>query len=278
MLAPLSLFAQTSVTNSAGTGETVPTSACLACAGSNWNNETNITAADGAYADVGLNQNAFCFQSTCFYSRYLYAHNFGFAIPVGATIDSIIVDIDRRASTANVVRDTIVQLQKGANITGANLASVAYWPTTVGTASYGSTNPLWSDTWTPADVNDTNMGVVLKVANFSTVQEQAGVDHVQMTIYYSTSTGMHSVTASPSGVTWINSTNKTAAHIFLENNATCVSSLYDVTGNCLKTESLTALTKGENEIEMPTSQLAPGIYFWQLQIGDKRYTKKVIVY
>jgi hypothetical protein len=276
-LLPFSLLAQSPVTHSAGYGETVPSPACLACAGSEWSNEMNVTATDNAFATTGLNQNAFCFQSTCFYSRYLYAHNFNFSIPSNATIDTIIVDIIHRAGTINTVKDSIVQLQKMMNITGANLASSAFWPTAAATASYGNTDPLWSTTWTPADINDPSSGVVLKVVNYSSAQEQAGIDHIQMTIFYTTSTGIHSVTASPSAVTWINSVSKTSAHIFLENNSTCVSTLYDVTGNILSKENQDNLSQGENDIEMPMSGLAPGIYFWRIQIGDKFYTKKISV-
>jgi len=273
----LAISAQSPVTNPAGFGETVPNPACLACPGSEWSNEMNITAADAQFATISLNQNGFCFQSTCFYSRYLYAHNFNFAIPIGATIDSIFVDILRKAATVNCIRDTIVQLEKVATITGSNLASTNFWPTTAATASYGQTDPLWSTTWLPSDINDAGTGVVLKIENATANPQQAGVDFIQMTIYYSTATGIHSATSSPSAITWINSISKNSAKVFLDGKTNCVSELYDATGNLLQSENYGQLSAGENEIEMQTSQLATGIYFWRIRIGDKFYTRKISV-
>src|ERR1041385_850093 len=116
---PMLVSAQ-SLTQSPGTAATIPSPACLSCAGSIWNNETNVSAADGLPADIDLMQNPTCFQSTCFYSRTLASSNFGFSIPGTATILGIQVDILRKAPAINTVVDTIVQLRKGGVTTGNN--------------------------------------------------------------------------------------------------------------------------------------------------------------
>ncbi|HET6992657.1 MAG TPA: hypothetical protein VFJ43_15085, partial [Bacteroidia bacterium] len=60
LLLPLFTFAQSPVTMPCDTGEMVPSGACLACAGSEWNNEMNITANDALVADITLRQASLC--------------------------------------------------------------------------------------------------------------------------------------------------------------------------------------------------------------------------
>jgi hypothetical protein len=66
--------------------------------------------ADSQYANVSLNAFPFCFQTSCYYSRYLMANNFGFSIPVNATIEGVKAEILRASSTSPNIGDTIVQI------------------------------------------------------------------------------------------------------------------------------------------------------------------------
>src|SRR5258706_14184504 len=71
-LLPLISQMNAQVTSSAGFGEEIPSAACLACPGTDWNNLENITMADGYLATTGVSSNGFCFMSTCYYNRFVY--------------------------------------------------------------------------------------------------------------------------------------------------------------------------------------------------------------
>ena len=275
---PAFVFAQSPVTNSPMSGDELPSAACLSCPGTDWNNPMYIISANGQNATTGLNPTGNCFQSTCYYSRNLYAYNFGFAIPTGATIDSIFVDIKRGAGNANAAKDSVVQLVKSGLYVGSNLQSPVFWPTSSAYQNYGHTDPLWGTTWLPADLNDPTSGVILKVENLSASGLNVGVDHFQMTVYYNTTTGFYAVTSSPLQIQWINSGTDNSAIIYNADDLTeCTSALFDVAGNLVNPLSVNKLSPGENKIELATSQLANGIYFWQIRVGDQFLTRKISV-
>ena len=77
--------------------------------------------------------------------------------------------------------DHAVKLMKGGTIGGADLASLATWPTSDAYLTYGGATTLWGLDWTPADINASNFGaaVAARVQNGT-----ARVDHVRITVYY----------------------------------------------------------------------------------------------
>jgi hypothetical protein len=97
--------------------------------------------------------------------------------------------INRQSSgrTAPFLRDNVISLVKAGIITGDNKAATeTYWPNTgLGTATYGSSSDLWGTTWTAADINAANFGVVLSAVNAKTTRARtATVDYIQITVYY----------------------------------------------------------------------------------------------
>ena len=125
-------------------------------------------------------------------SQLLVASNFGFAIPAGATIDGIVVEVERRSIIASSGKDFRVQLAKGtafANLVGSNKAVPAtIWPSTVGIASYGGAADLWGATWTDAEVNASSFAVMLSCqANIANAD--VGVDFIRVTVHYTAATG-----------------------------------------------------------------------------------------
>ena len=118
-------------------------------------------------------------------SHYLKATNFGFAIPGGATVAGILVEIEKKG-TQNIycICDFRVSIVKPDGTIGAtNKASVIDWPIADTYQSYGGSADKWGEVWTPAGINDVDFGVVL-VAKFSSGTETASVDHIRITIYY----------------------------------------------------------------------------------------------
>lgn len=276
-LLPLFIHAQTPVTHSAGVGENVPSLACLACSGSEWNSEMNISAADDSVASTVLSPAGNCFMSFCSSSRYLYAHHFSFSIPVDASIDTILVSIRRSAYKPNAVNDSIVQLELNGTPVGNNLYSSAYWPSSLAYQSYGHNDPLWGTTWSPSDLNDTTMGIALKIVNRASDNEQADIDHIQMTVYFSTSTGVHSVTSTPSQLEWSNPPGEIDLNIFTPVAVHCTSKVINVMGQEMTNVDHGLSLAGENHFHWSTEFLDRGIYFILMDFGGRYYSRKFVV-
>lgn len=145
-----------------------------------WSNPSNAGASDNSYATAVL--------TTGTIGNYLKATNFGFSIPSGATIDGIVVEIEKKGSVnsgpARIV-DNVVKLVIGGTITGNNKASASAWPTSDTVASYGTSTDLWGTTPTDSDINASTFGVVLAPRNASIKMSiTASVDHMKITVYY----------------------------------------------------------------------------------------------
>ena len=124
-------------------------------------------------------------------TNYIKATNFGFSIPSGVTIDGIIVEIERKQSTAaeGLCKDATVKLVKGGTVSGNNNADTSTnWPTADAYKTYGSSSDLWGLSWTDSDINAANFGVVLSATITIDPKDGAGiyVDHIRITVHYST--------------------------------------------------------------------------------------------
>jgi hypothetical protein len=148
-----------------------------------WSNATNAGASDNSYA-------TFVADGKVTDSQYLKSTNFSFSIPNGATIDGVEVAIERKASSdgSTNVRDLRVRLVKGGTVQSAEDKAVTGtdWPTTDGTASYGGSSDMWSNSWTRAEINASDFGVVLQAAGTGVVT--GSVDHITITVTYTPST------------------------------------------------------------------------------------------
>ncbi len=130
-----------------------------------WNNPDYAKASDNAYAAWGNSSGA------TRYSHYLKATNFGFSIPSGATINGILVEIERVASEngSNYVKETEVKIVKADGTIGTtNKAdTVTKWQTTTDAYySYGGASDLWNETWDSTKINDVDFGVVLATLSY----------------------------------------------------------------------------------------------------------------
>lgn len=104
-------------------------------------------------------------------THYLKATNFGFSIPTSATINGIVVNIEKSAGVvAMVVRDEYVKIVRADSTIGTeNKASAGDWSFSDVDSNYGSSSDLWSESWDGVSINDTDFGVVLS-ARSSAVQ------------------------------------------------------------------------------------------------------------
>lgn len=137
-------------------------------------NAVNAAVSDNTYATAVLALGQI--------SHYLKATNFQFAIPLDATIVGITVSIERSTTVATSITDSSVTLVKGGTIGGTDKATGTQWPTSDGVATYGSATDLWGQTWTPADLNASNFGVVIAATAGAAATMQ--VDQITVTVDY----------------------------------------------------------------------------------------------
>jgi len=148
---------------------------------SDWINPGNILTSDDTYSTADVGQK---------FTNYLKATNFGFSIPAGATIDGILMEAEVKGTASSPLAiDTGVFIVKADGSIGTtNQATEAFISATESYVSYGSSSDLWGETWTAAQINDTNFGVVYSAVGSALVCI-VSVDHIRMTVYYTTSGG-----------------------------------------------------------------------------------------
>lgn len=148
----------------------------------------NVTASDNVYA-TAVHCNC-CDQNT----QCLTVTDFGFTIPAGAAIDGIVLEVEKKrsAGTGGIVEDNGLQIMKGGVLTGPNKSQYGVdWPLTDTYVSYGGSTDLWGTTWTPADISASDFGVSLaSISYICGATITTSIDHVRMTVYYSTATGV----------------------------------------------------------------------------------------
>ena len=119
-------------------------------------------------------------------THYLKATNFGFAIPAGAKIDGIKVEAEIKHSSASTAYDNSIKLVKAGSYVGDNKAreSSVYWPTSDAYVTWGGETDLWGTTWSVDEINNSGFGVGISGV-FSPVYSTASIDHIRITVYYS---------------------------------------------------------------------------------------------
>lgn len=120
------------------------------------------------------------------HSHYLKGVGFGFNVPTGATIKGIQVDVNRRATypTSGVILDDHVQLMKAGVVQATDRSGAVSWPHSSTVATFGSSSDLWGTTWSAADVNNANFGVVFAANGISAGGITGVVVSVSVTVYY----------------------------------------------------------------------------------------------
>lgn len=145
----------------------------------NWNNPSNIYSSDNVKClSDGMVDNDVTY--------YLESTNFGFNIPSTATIDGIVVEIER-GDLAGIggLKDNSVKIIKNGVITGTDKASGTAYPNGDTYKSYGNSTNLWGETWTYTDINSSNFGVAISSKRTSSgAANTVEIDHIRITIYY----------------------------------------------------------------------------------------------
>lgn len=183
-------FAQTA-------GSFSPTTYSTSGQGAGWANLVGVLYVDNSPAYVNLAQFPTCNNFMCYYSNVASFTGFNFAIPSGSTIEGIQIDMLQRVSSpgGGIHDSALVLVLNGAPV-GNVTVNPNNWNDVPTVYTYGGATDNWGSSWTPALINDPTFGLLFRVTN-SSYDQPASVDHLTMTIYYSTGTGISSQTSSP---------------------------------------------------------------------------------
>lgn len=165
--------------NSAGTATNVDYDS-----GAAWTNLSNISASDNTYVTCTLTASG--------KSDTLLATNFGFSIPTGSTINSILVEVEvKHTGSPAFPSDESVLLTKNGSATVGN-DGVTYEAHTTSDAYYSFdsdvfSDPLWGTTWTAAEINASTFGVFYREytdgAGYDT-GNVISIDDIRITVDY----------------------------------------------------------------------------------------------
>ena len=141
-----------------------------------WTNPGNTLSSNNSYAQLSGSSST---------SDSLVATSFGFAIPAGATILGITVEVERKL-TSGTPQDKLFQLRLSGVNKGTAKSPETALPASDTYKSQGSASDLWGTTWTVANINDSTFGVRVKYNTGSSYG--VDVDHIRITVDYSTTT------------------------------------------------------------------------------------------
>ena len=127
-------------------------------------------------------------------SPFLTGTDFGFSVPVGATINGIVVSLYRKVSSTLTffVNNNTVRLVLSGTSFGTAKSGGSTWTNTATQDSYGSAIDDWNASPTSSDVNDSTFGFEVNVAydNESSSNKTMSVNAYQVTVYYTLASGV----------------------------------------------------------------------------------------
>lgn len=144
-----------------------------------WSNPNNCLAEDGSIASASLT-------AGLPNSRYLVARIGNPSLPADAVIVGLKVTV-KRQSQSEVVKDLhICLLNASTVISGADdkADTATNWPAALTNKVYGSEYDDWDAALTPALINGGTIGIGIAAQRVSGASAVAGVDYVDVDIYY----------------------------------------------------------------------------------------------
>lgn len=147
--------------------------------GQDWSNPGDAVSSDNQRAQS---------QSDGAATDYLQCTGYGFAIPAGATVNGITVNVQRRSSSTSNggSHDSAMRLVKGGVVGATDRATATIYTTSDVTESHGGAADLWGDSWAIADVNNANFGAAFRAIKPSSggSSHTISVDYISITIDY----------------------------------------------------------------------------------------------
>lgn len=204
----LSLILIVSFSLGQSTGPFTPMNNSTSGSGASWGNLGGVLAVDNNPAYADLAQYPTCNSFICYYSNVASFAGFGFSIPTGATVTGIQLDAMQRVSSpGGGIHDSILVLALNGVAVGNDHADPDNWLDTPTMNAYGDSLDTWGYSWTAAEINDPNFGLLYRVTNDS-YDQPASLDFLAMTVYYQTGTGIGSQSSSPWNIGFVGSSLK----------------------------------------------------------------------
>lgn len=147
-----------------------------------WSDAGNILSLNASYATMFAPAAEAC--------DFLVATGFNFTIPDGASIDGIVVEVsllcDYNDHPTDYATSDCRLTKNGIDVVG-DLQVQEPVPTSQEYFIYGSPTDLWGTTFTSAEINNSNFGVLFNSSANGAVDINISVDHIRMTVYYTVS-------------------------------------------------------------------------------------------
>lgn len=235
----------------------------------------NAFASDDQYATVShcdcCDANTKCFQ----------ASGYGFTIPLSATINGIVAEIEKKASSGSMIQDNGVKLLKADTVTGSSYAAPDNWLFADAYSTYGGADDLWGTTWLPSDINDDGFGLAIATISYTCtgngIPAISYIDHIRITVYFTDETTGVSTEASSQSSSMIISPNPSRngdltlffplaekhIHLFVT----------DVAGKIVEEKML----EPEKGMVKYSSSLSQGVYILSARSAVNVYVQKLVV-
>jgi hypothetical protein len=143
--------------------------------GTSWTSLASAKVSDDAWASASL---ATAGETT----TKLWAENFGFSVPSFATIAGVTVRIERSATGASVMDDSVNLFNGGPVVTSTNHASTAVWPSTDTVETYGGPTDLWGTTLDPSRVAGSSFGPLVSAHGSGSATVR--IDAIEVTVHF----------------------------------------------------------------------------------------------
>lgn len=235
----------------------------------------NAIESDDVYATAShcdcCDANTRCFETA----------GYGFTIPLTATIDGIVVEVEKKASGGSMVQDNGVKLVKAGTTVGLSQATTANWPSTDTHFTYGSATDLWGTTWLPEDINDSGFGLAIASISYTCFGNGSpvisSIDHVSITVYFTDIATSVSNTSSANANQLLVTPNPSASgfiQVSLPSDEKLVNiSIADMTGK-IHYEKTSVLSSGRLALNI---SLPKGTYTMHVNGSAHSYVKKFMV-
>ena len=143
-----------------------------------WTTASNVGADDAAYAQI----TAASFD-TGDVSYVLRATNFSMGVPAGATINGIVVEIERYYANGQVIDVDVSLTADGSTRVGDDKSTGANFLTNPAVATFGGSTDTWNAGLTVAQINASTFGVIYKMGA-SALNADGFLDFIRVTGYY----------------------------------------------------------------------------------------------
>lgn len=145
----------------------------IAGANTDWSNPGNVVSSNNTRATAALSNGS--------HSDYLAATNYSFSIPGSDTIVGIEVSIEANR-TGDVNISGVAVTKDGSSLIGSTNPNQALSGTDTA-YTYGGASDLWGDTWTPAEINASTFGALVRCLGRPFAGGTAQIDHITITVY-----------------------------------------------------------------------------------------------